>query len=93
MGSTLGDESVIACVAGVKRRKGEFGRAREKGKLPSFLLSRAWSRAVIPFPFPFERLPRRLSQLGIVELTTRARDIASFKVDFHCRLIFPYERA
>ena len=27
---------------------------------PSSLLSRAWSRALIPFPFPFERLPRRL---------------------------------
>ena len=28
--------------------------------LPSSLLPRAWSRALIPFPFPFERLPRRL---------------------------------
>ena len=28
--------------------KGEFKRTR------------AWSRALIPFPFPFERLPRRL---------------------------------
>ena len=28
---------------------------------PSSLLPRAWSRALIPFPFPFERLPRRLS--------------------------------
>ena len=27
---------------------------------PSFLLPRAWSRALIPFPFPFERLPCRL---------------------------------
>ena len=27
------------------------------------LLPRAWSRALIPFPFPFERLPRRLSLL------------------------------
>ena len=27
---------------------------------PSSLLPRAWSRALIPFPFPFERLPRRL---------------------------------
>ena len=25
------------------------------------LLPRAWSRALIPFPFPFERLPRRLA--------------------------------
>ena len=28
---------------------------------PSSLLPRAWSRAPIPFPFPFERLPRRLT--------------------------------
>ena len=30
---------------------------------PSSLLPRAWSRALIPFPFPlpFERLPRRLA--------------------------------
>ena len=34
-----------------KKGKGEFGRARARG---------AWSRALIPFPFPFERLPRRL---------------------------------
>ena len=29
--------------------------------LPSSLLPRPWSRALIPFPFPFERLPRRLA--------------------------------
>ena len=40
----FGDQ--IACVAGV-----DFGRA---------LLPRAWSRALLPFPFRFERLPRRL---------------------------------
>ena len=28
---------------------------------PPSLLLRAWSRTLIPFPFPFERLPRRLS--------------------------------
>ena len=28
---------------------------------PSSLLSRAWSPALIPFPFPFERLPRSLA--------------------------------
>ena len=27
---------------------------------PFSLLPRAWSRALIPFPFPFERLPRML---------------------------------
>ena len=31
MGSTLGDKSVVACVAGVKRRKGEFELARTRG--------------------------------------------------------------
>ena len=40
--------------------KEEFGRAREKGKEPSSLLPRARSRALIPFPFPIERLHRRL---------------------------------
>ena len=28
---------------------------------PSSLLPRAWSRALIPYPFPFERVPRRLT--------------------------------
>ena len=57
----------VACVAGVERgrRRVNWG-AREgerKGKersFPSSLLPRAWSRDLIPFPFPFERLPRRL---------------------------------
>ena len=31
---------------------------------PSSLLPSARSRALIPFPFPFERLPRRLAKLG-----------------------------
>ena len=31
---------------------------------PSSLLPRAWSRAQIPFLFPFENLPRRLSRLS-----------------------------
>ena len=40
-----------------------------------------------------------MSQLGIVELTTQTREnhqkrvLTSFKVDFHCRVIFLYERA
>ena len=29
---------------------------------PSSLLPHTWSRALIPFPFPFERLPRRLER-------------------------------
>ena len=37
----------VACVAGVKRGRGKLGRARACG-------------ALIPFPFPFECLPRRL---------------------------------
>ena len=45
----FGDQ--IACVAGVERGRGNFGRA---------LLPRAWSLALPPFPFRFERLPRRL---------------------------------
>ena len=51
--------------------KGVLG-ARETGgacvaslqAFPSSLLPRTWSRALIPFPFPFERLPRRLMQLS-----------------------------
>ena len=38
-----------------EKGKEEFGRAR--GRVP--LLPRAWSRALIPFPHLFERLPRR----------------------------------
>ena len=32
----------------------------------------AWSRALIPFPFPFERLPRRLTKdrLKVISLST-----------------------
>ena len=59
----------LDCVAGVKRGRGRgnlgarehVGRAREKGKEPSSLLPRAWSRALVPFPFPFERPPRKLT--------------------------------
>ena len=40
--------------------KGSFRRERNARGFPSSLLPRAWSRALIPFPFPFERLPRRL---------------------------------
>ena len=39
---------------------GARGR-KERNAFPSSLLPRAWSRALIPFPFPFESLPRRLS--------------------------------
>ena len=44
-----------ACVAGVKRGRGSgnLGLRKHAGRGP-----RVWSRALIPFPFPFERLPR-----------------------------------
>ena len=32
----------------------------------SSLLPRGWSRALIPFPFPFDRLPRRLEFFWIM---------------------------
>ena len=44
-----------ACVAGVKRGRGNLGARVCVGRGP-----RVWSRALIPFPLPFERLPRRL---------------------------------
>ena len=55
----------LACVAGVwKGREREFWerefQAREKREGRARKQTRAWSRALIPFPFPFERLPRRL---------------------------------
>jgi len=53
----------IDSLAGVKRGRGRGNlgaRGRKERNLPSSLLPRATSRALIPFPFPFERLPRRL---------------------------------
>ena len=52
----------LACVAGVGEggiwaREGE--RKGTPNPNPRSLLLRAWSRALIPFPFPLERLPRR----------------------------------
>ena len=44
-----------ACVAGVKRGRGNLGARVRVGRGP-----RVWSRALILFPLPFERLPRRL---------------------------------
>ena len=44
----------LVCMAGVKRGRGNLGA---RGLLPP---PRAWSRALFPFPFPFEPLPRRL---------------------------------
>ena len=48
---------------GAKRDRDEQERLGKEVSLlppPSSLLPRAWSRALIPFPFPFECLPRRL---------------------------------
>ena len=53
---------LLARVAGVKRGMGNFGARERVGR--SSLLPRAWSRALIPFPFSFERLPRRLRCFG-----------------------------
>ena len=60
-------ETSVACVAGVERGRGNFFGAREGESSPfsSSLLPRAWSRALIPFPFPFERLPRRLKRQSL----------------------------
>ena len=53
----------LACVAGVKRGRGR-GNLGAREDVGRSLLPLAWSRALIPFPFPFERLPRRLAKLG-----------------------------
>ena len=47
-------------VKGSFRRERRRGAREEGGRKTSSLLPRAWSRVLIPFPFPFERLPRRL---------------------------------
>ena len=47
-------------VKGSFRRERRRGAREEGGRETSSLLPRAWSRVLIPFPFPFERLPRRL---------------------------------
>ena len=59
-------ETSVACVAGVEREKGNFfAREGESYPSPSSLLPPAWSRALIPFPSPFERLPRRLKRQSL----------------------------
>ena len=63
-------DNEAACVAVVERGRGRGNlgaresmwgargrKERKKERFPSSLLPRAWSRALIPFPFPFERLP------------------------------------
>ena len=55
-------DDTLACVVGVKRgrRRGDLGARERVGGFPSSLFPLAWPCALIPFPFPFERLPRRL---------------------------------
>ena len=62
----------LACVASVERGRGKgnlgaresmWGARGRKERNPSSLLPCAWPRALIPFPFPFEHLPRRLVTL------------------------------
>ena len=56
MEQTKRDQGALAYVAGVERRR-ERRNLGARGRVA--LLPRAWSRALIPFPHPFERLPRR----------------------------------
>ena len=54
---------------------------------PSFLLPRAWSWALVPFPFPFERLPRRLS-VSHKKAKTRKRKVGNLWFEF-CLVLYP----
>ena len=49
------------CYFLISRRDGE--KMASLQVFPSSLLPRTWSRALIPFPFPFERPPRGLSSM------------------------------
>ena len=53
--------------------KGSFGKR-------SFRRERNWSRALIPFPFPFERLPRRLGQ-KISAIVSKIFKLIVFQID------------
>ena len=55
-------------MTGVKRGRGNLGARGRVGRGP-----RVWSRALIPFPLPFERLPRRLH----VDGCEKSQDILS----------------
>ena len=48
---------------------------------PSSPLPRAWSCALIPFPFPFERLPRKLS-VSHKKAKTRKRKVGNLWFEF-----------
>ena len=88
-------ETSVACVAGVKRGKGNFF-AREsawgaRGRKfpfsllppPSSLFPRAWSRALILFLFPFERLPRRLKRQSLSTTTVVFRTTITRTIMFN----------
>ena len=72
-------EERLACVAGVKRIRGNLGARELVGLLP-----RAWSRVLIPFPFPFARLPRRLRRDGLFSQANSlpARELSPRKLDW-----------
>ena len=77
-------QTIQRCAYSLPRRrykgtgKGEFGRTGEKvkRKFSSSLLPRARSRALIPFPFPFQRPPCRLVCVPYVkQITERNRQV------------------
>ena len=49
-------------VLGARETRGAREEGGRETPFPSSLLPHAWSRALIPFPSPFERLPRRLKR-------------------------------
>ena len=74
-------EERLACVASVKRgrERGNLGARELVGLLP-----RAWSRALIPFSFPLEGLPRRLRRDGLFSQANSlpARELSPRKLDW-----------
>ena len=73
-------EERLACVAGVKRGR---GRGNLGARELVGLLIRAWSRALFPFPFPLERLPRGLRTDGLFSQANSlpARELSPRKLD------------
>ena len=72
-------QTIQQCAYSLPRRrykgtgKGKFVRTREnvKRKFSSSLIPRARSRALIPFPFPFQRLLRGLVCVPYVKLSSK----------------------
>ena len=76
-----------ACVASVERERGRgnlgagesvWGAQGRKERNPSSLLPRAWCRTLIPFPFPFERLPHRPVTLWGLKHFVRNKKLNNF---------------